>query len=135
MKRRLWNRMRAWFSAYFWIPCPRCGQNFGGHEATGAALMREDGSGRLVCPDCAPGVRAEERTARLVLLRARRAKFFDASDLPLRHPDDYRAGCECVDCCASDSLACAQLYRRMTNPADLSGSGGAGRALFKWVGE
>lgn len=29
------NRWWAWLGGYFWIPCPRCGRMFGGHEWAG----------------------------------------------------------------------------------------------------
>jgi hypothetical protein len=59
---------------YFWLPCPICGQMFGGHEwgSEHQTLMLDASRGVAVCPDCAgsPRVleseeRAEaERTAR-----------------------------------------------------------------------
>ncbi len=32
LKWRRWNRLRARIGGYFWLPCPLCGQMFGGHE-------------------------------------------------------------------------------------------------------
>lgn len=29
---RWWNYIRTFFGSYFWLPCPRCGKYFGGHE-------------------------------------------------------------------------------------------------------
>lgn len=26
------NRVWAWLCGYFWLPCPECGEMFGGHE-------------------------------------------------------------------------------------------------------
>lgn len=44
---RLWAKMRG----FFWMPCPTCGDPFGGHEASGS-LMVEPGRGLLVCEEC-----------------------------------------------------------------------------------
>jgi len=32
MKHRYLNKIYAKFFGYFWLPCPLCGQMFGGHE-------------------------------------------------------------------------------------------------------
>lgn len=45
---RGWRHIRAVVGGYFWLPCPLCGQMFGGHESTDASI-----NGRLVCPICA----------------------------------------------------------------------------------
>ena len=39
---------------YFWLPCPNCGQNFGGHEIPDPAayITDDDLSGWIVCPLC-----------------------------------------------------------------------------------
>jgi len=38
---------------YFWLPCPLCGQMFGGHEwLKGNTLMQSLNTGTGVCPDC-----------------------------------------------------------------------------------
>jgi hypothetical protein len=36
---------------YFWLPCPICGQMFGGHEK-GGDLMTSWEDGLMVCPRC-----------------------------------------------------------------------------------
>ena len=43
----------AWanWGGYFWLPCPICEQNFGGHEPSGT-LMKTQGSGTSVCRNC-----------------------------------------------------------------------------------
>lgn len=64
MKNRLFNKLYAQAFGYFWLPCPICGQEFGGHEwGSGAAGIPKDGHGTWyggtstgVCPDCAPTV-------------------------------------------------------------------------------
>ena len=51
---RLLHKMYAALFGYFWLPCPVCGQMFGGHEIANcftAALICEDGRARCVCPD------------------------------------------------------------------------------------
>ena len=44
----------AWTLRYFWLPCPLCGLDFGGHE-TGGALYPDysSGEGTSICLDCA----------------------------------------------------------------------------------
>lgn len=39
---------------YFWIPCPRCGEMFGGHEVSVAVDWEGDGEGcgRCICTAC-----------------------------------------------------------------------------------
>ncbi len=47
------HRLYAFVMGYFWLPCPLCGEHFGGHEARGEdALWREYGRGQGVCPRC-----------------------------------------------------------------------------------
>ena len=29
---RWWNWLISFFGGFFWLPCPRCQKNFGGHE-------------------------------------------------------------------------------------------------------
>ena len=43
------NRMIAKFCGYFWLPCPICGEPFGGHESRGGHLMVGLSSGIIVC--------------------------------------------------------------------------------------
>lgn len=49
---RRFNQAWAFVGGYFWLPCPRCGEMFGGHEKTGSHLYyipKYDGSFRMVC--------------------------------------------------------------------------------------
>jgi len=50
---RWFERLVAWAGGYFWLPCPVCGEMFGGHEiahvCTGA-LVSDDGHAHCVCP-------------------------------------------------------------------------------------
>lgn len=48
---RLWNRLLALWGGYFWLPCPICGRNFGGHEWA-ATLKHSAFRGEGVCPKC-----------------------------------------------------------------------------------
>lgn len=45
--------LRAFIGGHFWLPCPRCGRNFGGHEEGGGVIYRGT-SGSICCPLC-PG--------------------------------------------------------------------------------
>lgn len=51
---RLFHKMYARLFGYFWLPCPVCTKEFGGHEiakAYTAALVCADGRSCVVCPD------------------------------------------------------------------------------------
>lgn len=48
---RFLNKIYASIKGYFWLPCPICGEMFGGHE-WGGSLMTTPYSGKGVCPDC-----------------------------------------------------------------------------------
>lgn len=37
---------------YFWLPCPLCGDEFGGHEAHGMLLLVQGTPFDAICPDC-----------------------------------------------------------------------------------
>ena len=41
----------AWFG-YFWLPCPLCGKNFGGHEWK-ESIITSKSTGKGTCPKCA----------------------------------------------------------------------------------
>lgn len=43
--------LRARLGGYFWMPCPLCGEMFGGHEI-GGYLMKNFCEGSAVCPNC-----------------------------------------------------------------------------------
>lgn len=65
MKNRRWNRFRAWIGGYFWLPCPLCGREFGGHEVRqGETLWLSPLEGRCVCPDCGPEARRRSESLR-----------------------------------------------------------------------
>ena len=48
---RTLNRIYAWLFGYFWLPCPVCGREFGGHECGFGALIVDDGRAFGVCAD------------------------------------------------------------------------------------
>jgi hypothetical protein len=60
MRFRLFNKLRAKWGGFFWIPCPLCGREFGGHEWRNidrkpSSIPHPDGRpghGTAICPDC-----------------------------------------------------------------------------------
>ena len=62
MFNRAYNRIKALTGGYFWLPCPLCGRNFGGHETADTTLMIGFGIGESVCKNCG------EEAARLTKL-------------------------------------------------------------------
>lgn len=53
------HRACAFVGGYFWLPCPLCGDEFGGHEwrdrdgrPSGINVPGEPGSQRGICPRC-----------------------------------------------------------------------------------
>lgn len=52
MKLPRWmHQFYAWALGYFWLPCPICGEPFGGHELKdGDSWYQGNGSGVGVCP-------------------------------------------------------------------------------------
>lgn len=48
---RWFNHLYAILGAYFWLPCPICGEYFGGHEVSGV-LLDTSFSGKCICPNC-----------------------------------------------------------------------------------
>ena len=59
---RFVHRIIAWAGGFFWLPCPRCGREFGGHEWSGGVDWYEFDEkgvgvrGHGCCPKC-PGDR------------------------------------------------------------------------------
>lgn len=45
------HRLYARILGYFWLPCPRCGRWFGGHEAL-PELTLVWGGYKILCPTC-----------------------------------------------------------------------------------
>lgn len=88
---RLFNKWWARFRGYFWLPCPRCGRMFGGHEWR--ATIRCDRSlvtGHAVCCEgpvsdllaCCRVHEAEDRE-RLSRYRATGSRVVDAEYVDL----------------------------------------------------
>ena len=50
---RWFNWLRAQVGGYFWLPCPMCRRNFGGHEMSSECDFNSMG----VCEACAPLMR------------------------------------------------------------------------------
>lgn len=52
---RRFNKWYAKTNGYFWLPCPSCGKEFGGHERSEGAyssipISKSKATG--ICPDC-----------------------------------------------------------------------------------
>jgi hypothetical protein len=54
---RDWHRDYAEANNYFWLPCPLCGEMFGGHEKGAGMLYRGSGRGVGTCAGCADKAR------------------------------------------------------------------------------
>jgi hypothetical protein len=53
---RLIEQIKAFSLGYFWLPCPICGEFFGGHEPMGSWYQGK-GRGVCVCINCADEAR------------------------------------------------------------------------------
>jgi hypothetical protein len=72
---RWWHRLRANLGGYFWIPCPLCGEMFGGHEWSGAAIYpwpNDLGHGIGICRACEREGKAEKVVRHQQTIRLRR---------------------------------------------------------------
>ena len=53
---RIFQQVYAFSHGYFWLPCPICSKNFGGHEKGHAIYTGGDANlpsgGKEVCPNC-----------------------------------------------------------------------------------
>lgn len=50
-----WRRSHRWFAAfggYYWLPCPVCGREYGGHEGGGYIPNPGDDSESVICSEC-----------------------------------------------------------------------------------
>lgn len=53
---RFYNMVYAFIFAYFWLPCPRCGEYFGGHEWNlndPNQSIYNNHTGYAICKNCA----------------------------------------------------------------------------------
>lgn len=75
----IWRRLHkayAHFFGYFWMPCPTCGEHFGGHEwGWENRVIVKDSNGRYsgVCNKCA--IRIEAEKAHDTITDAERYRF------------------------------------------------------------
>ncbi len=54
--RRRWEQYKAYLGGYFWLPCPICGEMFGGQEEHGRLCLKNE-SGWRTCINCAKEAR------------------------------------------------------------------------------
>lgn len=66
-RERRYQRRYARLHGYFWLPCPICGDEFGGHERHGTIPTNEPGRLSGICPSCT-AERQEAAEQRLRLL-------------------------------------------------------------------
>jgi hypothetical protein len=66
--RRL-NKLYANLNGYFWLPCPLCGKEFGGHEwkdynglSSSVSVPDMEYGGKGICPDCTKAGKGEKWT-------------------------------------------------------------------------
>jgi hypothetical protein len=67
-KPRWVQHLYAVLNSYFWLPCPICGQDFGGHESGNRSLITAFGEGKTVCCDCVQNGRLEDEQERIRLI-------------------------------------------------------------------
>ena len=62
---RFLHKLYAWTFGYFWLPCPLCGEMFGGHEweVPEAVLWRGENAGAGVCKNCIERASIENKKA------------------------------------------------------------------------
>lgn len=51
-KPRWLQHLIATLGGYFWLPCPSCGEPFGGHEPDGKGIDQGNGRGLITCANC-----------------------------------------------------------------------------------
>lgn len=49
---RRFHRRFAFLNGYYWLPCPLCGREYGGHEAGGYIANPGDDSESVICSEC-----------------------------------------------------------------------------------
>lgn len=70
MQLRWYSYLYAKANGYFWLPCPVCGNMFGGHEMGGGRLRLGGIRGKMTCPNC-PGEYIETLDGRIVKVNPR----------------------------------------------------------------
>jgi phage terminase large subunit GpA-like protein len=72
---------------YFWMPCPKCGEMFGGHQATWTTVTVQEADGPhayVVCPDCdTPELRAENERQRAAVIGSMLSEAMKSGDLQI----------------------------------------------------
>jgi len=61
---RVLHKLYAYLHSYFWLPCPVCGKEFGGHEWNKGTLMTAHDRGVGTCDDCADSPEVKEALER-----------------------------------------------------------------------
>jgi hypothetical protein len=62
---RFFHRLYAYLFGYFWLPCPICGQRFGGHEVKEIiSVICHDNINRQICRDQLCAYKAGVRNCR-----------------------------------------------------------------------
>lgn len=102
---RFVHRWYARLFGYFWLPCPRCGRWFGGHEEGGGIDVTEQSAltdryrwqtGRGTCPQCPGNLWVGEGKPQWWVYRVSSAQeYADAKrdfDAELARPDSARPG-------------------------------------------
>ena len=76
MMNRTLAKIWAHLWGYFWLPCPICGEMFGGHEGSLGVLIVAPGDARLTCSKLSCRVEAARRNAQPELLSKLRQAVF-----------------------------------------------------------
>jgi hypothetical protein len=65
---RIIHRIYAGTFGYFWLPCPICGENFGGHETRWrhGVLYTEPGKGWMTCTKLECAMEAKRRSEPII---------------------------------------------------------------------
>ena len=73
---RTYERRYAKRHGYYWLPCPLCGDEFGGHEAHGSIPTAEPNTYEHICPACTA---ERQRTAERHLAQIGETVQFDGT--------------------------------------------------------
>jgi hypothetical protein len=87
---QLLHMIWAKLGGYFWMPCPKCGEMYGGHqiEPFGATVTLYEADGPhayCVCPRCdTPELRAENERERAAVIGSLLSEAISRGDLAFR---------------------------------------------------
>jgi hypothetical protein len=66
MSSEVYNQVRAAMGGYFWLPCPLCGKEFGGHQwrdydgkKSTVRCRKSRSTAHGICPDCTKAGKGE----------------------------------------------------------------------------